>query len=96
MKKIEVPLFPITKQIGRPFKYDFTPFKKTNTKYVVFLGLTEKNYDSLRSTFARWRRREGIEGRFEYDILPSMDGWPPCITIWRQGEKISGAQWRTA
>jgi len=45
MKKIEVPLFPITKHLGRPFKYDFTPFKKANTKYIVLLGLTEKNYD---------------------------------------------------
>jgi len=39
------------------------------------VGLEE--YDSLRSTFARWRIMEGIEGRFNYDFLKTD------IAIWR-------------
>jgi hypothetical protein len=86
MKKKDVPLFTHKKRIGRPIKYDFTPFTKESTDYVIFNHLTLKNYDSLRSTFARWRRREKVEGRFEYDILDSTEKDPCGIAIWRSGE----------
>jgi len=82
--KKEVKLFREKKTRGRPIKYDFTAFKKTNTKFLVFEGVGLKEYDSIRSTFARWRRRHGIEGRFEYDIVPETDMFPSYIAIWRQ------------
>ena len=87
MKKKDVPLFTHKKRIGRPIKYDFTPFTKESTDYVIFNHLTLKNYDSLRSTFARWRRRKGVEGRFEYDVLEAKGEHPEAIVIWRQREK---------
>ncbi len=86
MKTRNVPLFKEHKRMGRPIKYDFTPFFKKSTKYIVFPNLTLKNYDSLRSTFARWRRREGVEGRFEYDILDATEKDPCGIAVWRSGE----------
>jgi hypothetical protein len=75
--KIEVPLFEEKRQRGRPIKYDFSPFKKESTKYLVIPNVGLEEYDSLRSTFARWRRIEGIEGRFNYDFLKTD------IAIWR-------------
>lgn len=86
MKKIDVPLFKEPKRMGRPIKYDFSDFKKPHIKYVVFKGLSTKNYDSLRSTFCRWRRIEGVSGRFEYDFLDATETQPCAIVIWRSGE----------
>lgn len=85
MKK-DVPLFKEKKRLGRPVKYDFSGFAKENVKYIVFSGLTTKHYDSIRSTFCRWRRMEGIGGRFEYDFLDATEKEPCAIVIWRSGE----------
>jgi hypothetical protein len=76
--KIEVPLFDEKKHRGRPIKYDFSPFKKQSTSHLIIEGVGEKEYDSLRSTFARWRRMKGVLGRFRYDFLDNG------IAIWRQ------------
>lgn len=83
-KKKEIPLFKEKRRRGRPIQYDFSLFKKASTKFLVFEGIGLKEYDSIRSTFARWRRRHGVEGRFEYDIVPATDMFPPYIAIWRQ------------
>ena len=85
MKK-ELPLFNEKKRMGRPIKYDFSGFKKDHVKYIVFSGLSLKHYDSIRSTFCRWRRIEGVEGRFEYDFLDATEKEPCAIVIWRSGE----------
>jgi hypothetical protein len=77
-KKIEVPLFDKKKQRGRPIKYDFSAFKKQSTSHLVLQGIGQKEYDSLRSTFARWRRMENIKGRFHYDFIDNG------IAIWRK------------
>lgn len=77
-KKVEVPLFDEAKKRGRPIKYDFSPFKKASTKYLLIGNAKWENYSSLRSTFARWRKIEGIEGRFRYDFVDNG------IAIWRQ------------
>lgn len=75
--KIEIPLFEKKKQRGRPIKYDFSPFKRQSTSHLIIQGIGAKEYDSLRSTFARWRRMEKIVGRFRYDFLDTG------IAIWR-------------
>jgi hypothetical protein len=77
-KKIDVPLFVEKRQRGRPIKYNFTPFKKKATSHLIIEGIGMKEYESLRSTFARWRRMEEIPGRFRYDFLDNG------IAIWRQ------------
>lgn len=77
-KKIEVPLFEKKGRKGRPIKYDFSSFRKQSTSYLLLQGIGQKEYDSLRSTFARWRRIQNIQGRFRYDFLDNG------IAIWRQ------------
>ena len=84
--KTDVPLFTERKKAGRPTKYDFSGFKKANVKYIVFPGLSIRNYDSIRSTFCIWRRIECVGGRFEYDFLDATDKEPCAIVIWRSGE----------
>ena len=86
MKKVDVPLFKERKQMGRPIKYDFSDFKKSHIKYIVFPHLSTRHYDSIRSTFCRWRKLEGVGGRFEYDFLDGTDKEPCAIVIWRSGE----------
>lgn len=76
--KVEVPLFEEKKERGRPIKYDFSPFKRQSVGHLVIPNVGLDEYDSLRSTFARWRRMEGIKGRFRYDFLDDS------IAIWRQ------------
>ena len=85
MKK-NVPLFKERKKMGRPVKYDFSGFKKPSVKYIVFPGLSTKQYDSIRSTFCRWRRLEGVSGRFEYDFLDGTEKDSCAIVIWRSGQ----------
>jgi hypothetical protein len=77
--KVEVPLFKKDAKRGRPIKYDFSPFKRQSVKHIVFQGVSAELYSSLRSTFARWRRIEGVEGRFRYDFLDD-----DSVAIWRQ------------
>jgi hypothetical protein len=84
--KKDVPLFTEKKNLGRPVKYDFSAFKNPSVKYIVFSGLTIKNYDSIRSTFCRWRRIENVIGRFEYDFLDETEKEECAIAIWRSGE----------
>lgn len=84
--KIDVPLFEEKKNPGRPVKYDFSGFKNPSVKYIVFSGLSIKNYDSIRSSFCRWRRLQNVFGRFEYDFLDATDKEPSAIAIWRSGE----------
>jgi hypothetical protein len=76
--KLEVPLFEEKRQRGRPIKYDFSPFKRQSTSHLVIENISKEHYDSLRSTFARWRRMKGVLGRFRYDFLDNG------IAIWRQ------------
>jgi hypothetical protein len=83
MKKKDVPLFEKKKKMGRPIKYDFTPFFHITVRYITFSGLSMRHYDTLRSCFARWRRRNGVEGRFEYDILEATGTSPCSIVVWR-------------
>lgn len=75
--KIEVPLFEKKKARGRPIKYDFSAFKKQSTSHLIIENIGMEHYDSLRSTFARWRRMKGVVGRFRYDFLNNG------IAIWR-------------
>ncbi len=84
--KVDIALFKKHYRRGRPIKYDFSDFKKPNVKYVIFPNLSIKHYDSLRSTFCRWRKIENIGGRYEYDFLDATDKDPCAIVIWRSGE----------
>ena len=85
MKLTDVPLFAISKKMGRTVKYDFTPFKKQGVRFISFPHLTFSAYETLKSSFARWRRIQGVEGRFEYDILEATERQPCAIVIWKMG-----------
>jgi hypothetical protein len=82
--RYEDPVFKIKRQRGRPQRYDFTPFTNPKTEYVLIENVDMEEYDSIRSTFCRWRRINGIEGRYEYDFLPPKPpNHPKSLIIWR-------------
>jgi hypothetical protein len=68
-----------TKPKGRPCLYDFSPFKNAKTTVVVIqCWPTEEIYNSIKSSFWRWRKQHNIPAGFVFDI--SEEG----ITIWRR------------
>lgn len=83
MKKTEAPLYPKTDGRGRPVAYDYTNFLNPKVTYVVLLGVGRDQYDSVRSTLARWRRLNGVKGRFRYDFHPASEESPKHVVIWR-------------
>jgi len=83
MKKIEVPLFPSVPKRGRPVKYDFTPFLRKTVEFVVYPAVPWSEYVSFKNAFYKWRKENGVKGRYEYDYKDAQDDTPSCITIWR-------------
>jgi hypothetical protein len=72
----EVPLF---KGKGRPSVYDFTPFRDSGVSLVVIKCTpTQDVYNSIKSSFSRWRRRNNIPTGFVFDVYEDN------ITIWRR------------
>lgn len=68
-------------------KYDYSPFLSASTQYVVFENFDEKNYDSIRSTLTRWKKKNNIESKFEYDFFPENEDQPKRVAIWRVNGK---------
>jgi hypothetical protein len=72
-----VPLY--TKSKGRPCRYDFSPFKNAGYMALVIECVpTENLYNSIKSSFSRWRKRNNIPSGFVFDIYEDN------ITIWRR------------
>jgi len=82
-KKTEAPLFPKSENRGRPLTYDYTNFLHPNVTYVVLLGVGRDQYDTVRSTFARWRKLNGVKGRFRYDFHLASENGPKHLVIWK-------------
>lgn len=75
LKKVDL----YTKGKGRPCLYDFTPFKNAKQSVVVIKCTpTEEVYNSIKSSFARWRKQNGVAPGFVFDIYEDR------ITIWRR------------
>jgi hypothetical protein len=83
MKKIEIPLYDDKKKKGRPVRWDYSPFLKMGTQYVVLKNADESNYSSIRSTLTRWKKINNVYGKFEYDFNPEKEGFPKCVIVWR-------------
>ncbi len=83
MKLVEVPLYDIKPRRGRPQVYDFTPFLKPSVKFVVYPNLTLDNYEVLKNSFFKWRKKHDLKGSYEYDYREGTEERPPCLTIWR-------------
>ena len=64
---------------GRPCLYDFSPFKNAKTT-VIFIHCwpTEDVYNSIKSSFCRWRKKNNIAAGFVFDITDEG------VTIWRR------------
>jgi hypothetical protein len=78
---MEIPLYKQKK--GRPVSYDFTPFKKAGEKRIVIHCVPSVQiYNSIKSTFARWRKENGILPGFTFDIHETS------IVIWRREKNI--------
>jgi hypothetical protein len=72
-----IPLY--TKPKGRPCRYDFSPFKSASHMAIVIDCVpTENIYNSIKSSFSRWRKRNNISSGFVFDIYEDN------ITIWRR------------
>jgi len=72
----EVPVF---QPKGRPKTYKFDAFLVNSTTHVRIpckptLGI----YNSIKSTFYRWRKNNGVTKGFVFDIYPNE------IVIWRR------------
>lgn len=83
MKKTEVPLYPKTDDRGRPVAYDFSNFRNEKVTCVVLMGVGREQYSSVRTTFARWRKQNGVEGRFTYEFHAEKGDTPRHLVIWR-------------
>jgi hypothetical protein len=71
-----------TKTKGRPCLYDFSPFlNKKQAVVIIQCSPTEDIYNSIKSTFARWRKRHGIPAGFVFNIYDEY------IVIWRRQTK---------
>jgi hypothetical protein len=81
--RYESPVFKQKKNKGRPWKYDFTPFINRKTEYVLIENADMDDYDSIRSTFCRWRKINQVSGRYEYDFVPQIEDSPKALIIWR-------------
>ena len=72
----EVPVF-VSK--GRPKMYVFTDFLSSNTTHIrIPCKPTLSIYNSIKSSFQRWRKAHNIERGFVFDIYPNE------IVIWRR------------
>lgn len=59
--------------------YDFSPFLNAKQSVVVIACFPSQSvYNSIKSSFARWRKKNNISTGFVFDI--HEDG----ITIWRR------------
>lgn len=73
----DVPLY--TKRKGRPCTYDFSVFKNAKQNVLVIpCTPTEEIYNSIKSSFARWRKKNGVPAGFVFDIYSDK------IAIWRR------------
>jgi hypothetical protein len=75
----ELELFPSK---GRPKFYDFSTFLHSNTTHIrIPCTPTVGIYNSIKSSFYRWRKNNGVEKGFVFDIYPNE------IVIWRRQRK---------
>lgn len=73
----EVALFP--KKRGRPGCYNFSPFKnKNNQSIVIDCSPSLAVYNSIKSSFSRWRKKHNIDSGFVFQIEEHR------IVIWRR------------
>lgn len=72
----------VTKR-GRSVKYDYSPFLIPSTEYILLENFDESNYDSIRSTLTRWKKKNNIESKFQYDFFPENEEQPKRVAIWR-------------
>lgn len=72
----EVPVFAVK---GRPKTYNFDGFLQGNNTYVrIPCKPTLSIYNSIKSSFHRWRKAHNIEKGFVFDIYSNE------IVIWRR------------
>jgi len=72
----EVPVF---SSKGRPKMYVFADFLSGNTTHIrIPCKPTMSVYNSVKSSFQRWRKENNIEKGFVFDIYPTE------IVIWRR------------
>ena len=83
MKRKEVPLFRKVTKRGRSVKYDYSPFLIASTEYILLENFDESNYDSIRSTLTRWKKKNNVESKFQYDFFPENEEQPKRVAIWR-------------
>ena len=75
----EVPVF-LSK--GRPKMYVFTGFLSSNTTHIrIPCNPDTSIYNSIKSSFHRWRKSNNIEKGFVFDVYPNE------IVIWRRQKK---------
>lgn len=84
MKKVEVPLYEKQDKRGRPLKYNYAGFLNPSTTFVVIEGFGIEHYNSIRSTFTRWKRLNGVNGSYRFDFYRESAIGPKRWVIWRK------------
>jgi len=70
---------------GRPCLYDFNSFLNPKTSCIVInCEPTQKIYNSIKSSFARWRKQNGMKPGFVFDIYETH------VIIWKRINQKQG------
>ena len=68
-----------TKSKGRPCLYNFSAFKNNKQSFIIIHCVpSEDIYNSIKSSFARWRKKNKVAPGFTFEIYEEH------IVIWRR------------